>query len=118
MSTDNWREHVSEPVLIVLGDDEQGYTCITSETRPNWGHCWSRAVSHIYKMLDVPWSPRYRAARQCGEMADYARLEQRDEEERLQNELIKHGKIKKPPRRAIPVREKCPFSWKGIPGKA
>ena len=51
--------------IVIAGDPEQSYTCITSETRPFQWHSWLRAEYHIHRMQDVNFFLRGEAAGVC-----------------------------------------------------
>lgn len=78
----------NEIEIIVAGDPEESYTCITSDTRPFRWHAWLRAIGHIHRMKGVNFFERTEAARICEKVADICQ------------------KTMKPPKRVVPA-----FGW-------
>lgn len=59
-----------EVEIVVPGDANQVYTCITAEARPFASHCWIRAGAHIYRMQQFDYRVRVQAATTCERMAE------------------------------------------------
>jgi len=86
---------VIEQIIIVPGDPDGVYTCITDESRPDPSHCWARAAAHIFHFKNFRYFTQLEAATTCRHVIE-AIL-----------------KIPRPPR-------KVPVKWgygKGWPGK-
>lgn len=62
-------------VVVVEGNDDQHYLCISSVVRPFLSHSWIRAAVHIPRMNDVPYLTRLEAISDCLLKAEAISLE-------------------------------------------
>jgi hypothetical protein len=84
-------EKFIDEIIVVPGHPEDAHTCITSDTRPDPGHCWARAALACQYFKDFDYFVRCAAATDCLHMFEAI------------------VKIPRPPQRAIE------FGWGNFP---
>jgi hypothetical protein len=58
--------------IIIPGDPEAVFTCITAVSRPDSSHAWARAANHIIHFKDLDYFIRIEAAAICARVAGLA----------------------------------------------